>query len=148
MTATTLAADLHSIIETARESLSRIDRDQTTLRPAPGKWSKKEILGHLVDSAVNNHQRFVRAQHCEALEFPEYEQDAWVANQNYNEVEWKDLIELWVLFNRHLVHVILQISPADLETICHIGDYPPMTLRELIVDYVAHMRHHLEQLEG
>ena len=97
-----IAADLHSIIETAGENLSRIDRDDASLRPAPGKWSKKEILGHLVDSAVNNHQRFVRAQHCEALAFPGYEQDAWVANQNYNDVEWKDLIELWVLFNRHL----------------------------------------------
>ena len=143
-----LAADLHSTIETARENLARIDRDDATIRPAPGKWSKKEILGHLVDSAVNNHQRFVRAQHCEALAFPEYEQDAWVANQNYNNVEWRELVELWVLFNRHLVHVILQISSDDLETVCNIGDYPPMTLRELVVDYVAHMRHHLGQIEG
>ncbi len=148
MTMKAIAADLRSTIETARESLSRADPALTTVRPAPGKWSKNEILGHLVDSAVNNQQRFVRAQHCEALEFPEYEQDAWVANQNYNEVEWKDLIELWVLFNRHLVHVILQISPDDLETVCHIGDYPPMTVRELVVDYVAHMRHHLGQIEG
>ena len=143
-----IVADLRSTIETARENLSHADLALTTVRPGPGKWSKKEILGHLIDSAVNNHQRFVRAQHCEALAFPEYAQDAWVANQNYNDVEWKDLIELWVLFNRHLVHVILQISSGDLETVCHIGDDPPMTVRELVVDYVAHMRHHLGQLEA
>ena len=148
MTMKAIAADLRSTIETARENLSRADPAITTVRPAPGKWSKNEILGHLVDSAVNNHQRFVRAQHCEALEFPEYEQDAWVANQNYNGVDWKDLIELWVLVNRHLVHVILQIDSDDLETVCHIGDYAPMTVRALIVDYVEHMRHHLGQLEG
>lgn len=142
-----LANELHSTVESARESLSRVDSDNATVRPAPGKWSKKEILGHLLDSAVNNHQRFVRAQHCETLEFPKYEQDAWVANQSYNDVDWRDLVELWVIFNRHLAHVVRRIGSDDMETICKIGDYPPMTLRELVVDYVAHMKHHLGQIE-
>ncbi len=144
----TIAAELHRTIETAREDLSRIDPQSTNLRPAPGKWSKREILGHLIDSAVNNHQRFVRAQHRETLEFPGYDQDAWVARQNYNDVDWRDLIELWVLLNRHLVHVVLQISAEHLETECRIGNGAPMTLRELIVDYVAHMKHHLGQIVG
>jgi hypothetical protein len=144
----TIAADLHRTIETARVNLVRIDSRGTNLRPAPGKWSKREILGHLIDSAANNHQRFVRARHREALEFPGYDQDAWVAGQNYNDVDWRDLIELWVLLNRHLVHVILQLGAEDLEKPCRIGDRPAVTLRELIVDYVAHMKHHLGQLAG
>lgn len=141
-----LAEELRSTIETAQERLLRIDPAQTATRSAPGRWSQREILGHLVDSAVNNQQRFVRAQQSGALAFPGYDQDAWVSHQKYDQVSWDDLVGLWSVVNRHLVHVVLHVEEDALETPCAIGDDAPVTLRELIVDYIEHLRHHLAQI--
>jgi len=74
--------------------------------PAKGmRWSRKELIGHLNDSAGNNHQRFVRAQYQERMSFPRYVQDEWIAAQGYRERPWSELVELWRLYNRHLLHV-------------------------------------------
>ena len=80
--------------------------DGTTRRPAPGKWSPREIIGHLIDSASNNHQRFVRASFQDDLVFAGYDQDRWVAMQRYQEARWEDLLTLWASFNRHLARVM------------------------------------------
>ena len=117
-------------------------------KPAPGRWSKKEILGHLIDSASNNHQRFVRAQLAPRIDFPAYEQESWVTAQAYATESWPDLVNLWLLYNRHLLHV-LKVMPKDVYPhICRIGDYPQMTLEEVAIDYVVHMEHHLEEMFG
>jgi hypothetical protein len=86
--ATDVASELLSVIESAAESLRRIGDPEASLRSAPGTWSKKEILGHLLDSAVNNHHRFVRAQEVEELTFPHYKQEHWVSSQGYGERPW------------------------------------------------------------
>jgi hypothetical protein len=121
------------------------DRDAATA-PAPGKWCRKEILGHLVDSAGNNLQRVVRAQQVEMLEFPGYAQNDWVRCQGYAEEEWGQIIDLWVLLNRHLAHVVERIAAQKAATMCVIGGGAPMTLDAMVVDYLRHLEHHLEQM--
>jgi len=144
--ATDVASELLSVIESALESLRRIGDPEASLRSAPGTWSKKEILGHLVDSAVNNHHRFVRAQEVEELIFPHYEQEHWVSSQGYAERPWEELVDLWRLYNRHLAHIISLISEKKLAVMCVIGTNEPVSLGYLIEDYVVHMRHHLQEL--
>jgi hypothetical protein len=114
--------------------------------PAPGKWSKKEILGHLIDSASNNHQRFVRALLSEEPVFPGYAQNDWVRGQGYADEEWQGIVDLWSALNRHIAHLVARIPPAKMQTQCRVGDSAPMTLEALITDYILHMTHHLEQL--
>ena len=137
---------LAGILSQASSPLSRIDEEPAARRPAPGRWSKKEILGHLIDSASNNHQRWVRAQLAPSIEFPGYEQDAWVRSQAYQTEPWADLVELWLALNRHLVHVIEEMPPESLDHKCIIAGRAPVTLASLIEDYASHVEHHLAQL--
>lgn len=136
-----LAAVLH-----AEPGLRGLPGSVTTVRPAPDRWTIREVLGHLIDSAANNHQRFVRAQWTAPLVFPRYEQNEWVTCQNYEQSDWTGLIDLWVAYNRHLAHVIRNARKEALDVSCRIGDYPPVTLRFLMQDYVVHMRHHLQKI--
>jgi hypothetical protein len=117
-------------------------------KSGPGRWSKKEILGHLIDSAGNNHQRFVRAQLTPRLETPGYEQMAWVASQSYITESWADLIELWSAYNRHLLHVVKAMPDAVLKNEVVIGTNSPATLEAVVIDYVRHLNHHLGQIVG
>jgi hypothetical protein len=115
-------------------------------RPGPGTWSRKEILGHLLDSALNNHQRFVRAQLQSELVFPGYEQERWVAVQGHHDRAWERLVALWVEANLHIAHVISRIPEDRLATPCRIGEGAPVTLEFVARDYVRHLRHHLDQI--
>jgi hypothetical protein len=144
--ATDVAGELLSVVESASESLRRFDDSEASLRNAPGNWSKKEILGHLVDSAVNNHHRFVRAQQVKELTFPGYEQEHWVSSQGYGERPWSELIDLWRLYNRHLAHVISLVPEDQLAVMCVIGPGEPVSLGYLVEDYLVHLRHHLQEL--
>src|SRR5258707_7233138 len=98
--------ELAAILENTPPRLRTITEDAAAHKPGPDRWSKKEILGHLIDSAANNHQRFVRAQLILHLDFPEYEQDLWVAAQSYATEPWLDLVNLWVAYNRHILHLL------------------------------------------
>ena len=111
-----------------------------------GGWSRKQVLGHLIDSASNNHQRFVRATLQGSLDFPGYEQQGWVRVQAVEEAPWPALIDLWTSYNRHLAHVIAHLPPAQLEAACRIGSGEPVTLRFLVEDYLRHLLHHLTQV--
>lgn len=141
-----IAADLETTVnETCREWQS-LDEALVSQRPAPDRWTIKEVIGHLVDSAANNHQRFVRAQFADELVFPKYEQNQWIAAQAYNELPWPELLAFWRQYNQHLAHVIRQVRPAALPTRCLIGPYDPVTLEFLIVDYLDHLRGHLRKI--
>jgi hypothetical protein len=141
-----VAGELLSVVEAAAEALRWIGDPEASLRSAPGNWSKKEILGHLLDSAVNNHHRFVRAQQVEEFIFPAYEQEHWVSLQGYAERPWSELIDLWRLYNRHLAHVINLIPVERQAVMCVIGPNEPVSLGYLIEDYLVHLRHHLQEL--
>ena len=140
-----LAAKLLSIVSSAEPRL----RETEEALGAPlktGGWSRKDILGHLIDSASNNHQRFVRASLQDALEFPGYDQNGCVRVQAPNEADWDVLVSLWAAYNRYLAHVIAYLPESKLETSCRIGSGEPVTLRFLADDYVRHLLHHLEQM--
>ena len=115
-------------------------------RPSGTGWSQREELGHLIDSAVNNHVRFVRAAREPAYVGPNYDQAAWVAAHRYREIAWTELVEVWHAHNRILVPLVAAIPDAKLATPCTVGADPPVTLGFLIDDYLLHMRHHLDQI--
>jgi hypothetical protein len=100
----------------------------------------------LVDSAANNHQRYVRVQSVDELSFPDYDQEAWVASQDYCTCEWDQLVDLWTAYNRHLAHVLEAMPATNLGKPCRVGESQTDSLCDLIDQYLAHMRHHLAQL--
>lgn len=139
--------ELLGTVESAAPKMHSISPEKAAIRPAPGKWSKKEILGHLIDSASNNQHKFIRAQQAESrFEFPPYDQDHWVAAQDYQSADWPGMIVLWTLYNRHLAHVIAHIPQDKLAIPCRIDYDHDMTLEEIVIDYLGHMRHHLAQI--
>ena len=134
-----------------------MDDEATSRRPRPGAWSPREILGHLIDSASNNHQRFVRAQFQQDLVFAGYAQDDWVAVQRYQDASWSELVTLWASFNRHLARVMAAVPeetrrrPRSRHNLDELAYRPvpatePTTLEYFMGDYVEHLRHHLEQI--
>ena len=104
------------------------------------------MIGHLIDSAANNHQRFVRAQQSSELVSPAYDQEKWVSVQDYNSASWPDLKELWRLYNLHLAHVIRRIPAEKLQVKCTIGGKDPVTLGSVIDLYLTHLKHHLDKI--
>jgi hypothetical protein len=111
-----------------------------------GGWSRKQVLGHLIDSASNNHQRFVRAAQQESLEFPGYDQAGNVCVQAPQEADWALLVTLWAAYNRYLAHIASRLPDSKLDTICRIGSGKPVTLRFIAEDYLVHLLHHLGQI--
>ena len=140
--------DFRSTLDDAVVQLSKITDSDSQKVVSPEKWSKKQVLGHLIDSAANNHQRFIRAQLGQELVFPGYEQERWVAVQHYQDESWKALVALWQHYNQHLLHVMECVPGDQLSRRCVIGDNDPVTLEFLMKDYVVHLKHHLEQILG
>jgi hypothetical protein len=148
--------DFRNTIETSSRRLHAINEGDAA-RQAGTAWSAKQTLGHLIDSAANNHGRFVVAQMKDDLIFPGYEQDSWVDIQNYREASWPQLVDLWTAYNLHLAHVMScapdeklsqRRSQHTLQTIAFetIKETEPTTLEYLMKDYVAHLKHHLSQI--
>ena len=151
--------DFRQTIENSAARLLQLSSAESQAAPAPGKWSPREVIGHLIDSASNNHQRFVKAQFTDDLEFHGYEQAEWVSTQGYNEESWENLIELWKLYNLHLLHLIARIPPSVLtkerrkHNLNRLAWQPvpveePATLEYFIRDYLGHLKHHLRQISG
>ncbi len=149
--------DFVRTVEEAAARLLSLTEEESRARPAEGQWSAKEVLGHLVDSAANNHQRFVRAQLKEDLVCEGYEQDAWVRVQGYQEEPWPPLVNLWKFYNLHLAHVCRlapereRLRPRREHNLHEVGFAPvspeePATLEHLMRDYVDHLKHHLGQI--
>jgi len=136
---------LQYLINTIPEKLLAIAEEDFTYKPAPDKWSKKEIVGHLIDSATNNHHRFIRAQ-FDDVPVITYNQDSWNAASRYNAMDSAHVIAFWALYNQHLVEVVKRIPPNFMLRECNNGGEKNVMLQWLIADYVNHMEHHLNQI--
>ena len=146
-------------LDAAEPALRTIPDAAAGIPLAPGRWSPKEVIGHLIDSASVNHERFLRALQSDDLVFPGYDQDAWVAAQRYQERAWPELVDLWAGYNRHLVHVMSSAPSTEryrerehhsLDVIAFRPVSPGAiaTLDSLMSDYVVHLEHHLTQILG
>lgn len=143
----TVAKTLLETLEKAMPLLQEVSDAEASVKPGPGKWSKKEILGHLIDSAANNQQKFVRTmQASQHINFVGYVQDLWVEAQGYNTTKWSDLLSLWESYNRHLAHIMLHTAEAKLTNTISIDGSQPFTLSFIMTDYVEHLKHHLNQI--
>ena len=110
-------------------------------------WSVKEVLGHLVDSVSNNHQRLARYEANGHLHFPGYEQILFVQRAHYHSFDFKALMALWLNYNKLLLHLIDHIPPAELSSTITIGEPPAITLEQLVKDYFAHLEGHEQQIK-
>ena len=145
---TELSDRLTTLVWKTKQIFDTYSDEETSKATIAGGWSRKQIIGHLIDSASNNHQRFVRALLQDEIHLPTYDQEGNVRVQRYQELPWGQLVGLWESYNRFLAHVLAGVPKAKLSTPCFIGNNPVMTLEELAEDYVRHLQHHLDQCTG
>jgi len=149
--------DFRRTIDTASPQLLKLSEAEAERPRAEEHWSSKQILGHLIDSAANNHARFVLGQLKDDLLFPGYDRDGWVKTNHYQEAGWPQLVDLWRSYNLHLVHLMAHAdkdkmsTPCTLHTLQEIAfkavpQSEAVTLEYLMQDYVAHLKHHLNQI--
>lgn len=141
-----IAKEIRNLINKTAGPLADMNPQNVMLKETSNTWSKKEILGHLIDSAANNHQRFIRASCNSAADFPIYNQDEWVRIQWYNDSSWEELVELWFAYNRHLSDLIERIPNDAKSSPCNIGKEGPVTLEFVVKDYLRHLQHHLKNI--
>jgi hypothetical protein len=151
--------DFRQTIDSAAGRLSAISEADSEVPRSDEGWSSKQIIGHLIDSATNNHARFVLAQLKDDLLFPGYEQNGWVQVQQYQSESWAGLIELWRAYNLHLLHIMSNVPEEKLRNRCTqhslrtigfqtVSRSEPVTLEYLMTDYIVHLKHHLKQVLG
>jgi ribosomal protein S18 acetylase RimI-like enzyme len=141
-----LSRQLKEAVHATVEKLLRYSNEEAGIRPAADKWSRKEVLGHLIDSAMNNYPRFIRGQQAEYLEVPGYNQDFWVDVRRYQEEDWEELVQIWKMLNLHIARVLPLIPEEALGHILAVGPNAPVTLRYIAEDYLRHLQHHLTQI--
>jgi hypothetical protein len=141
-----VAGEFRTQLEGLRSKLHALPPSLTDKPWRDGGWTRKQIVGHLLDSATNNRQRFVRASTDGTYAGPRYGQDAWVAAHGYAEQTWETLLEWWQVEHAILMAIVERIPEERLEAACVMADESPVTLRFLIEDYVVHQHWHMKQL--
>ena len=136
-----IATELETLIDKYLSQLSSVNEDDFTFKPSPAKWSKKELIGHLIDSAQNNARRFIVAQYEDEPAIM-YNQDKWVAINNYQQWDTKDLVQLWYLLNKQIISVLTNIPGEVNQRICNTS----YTIEWLAQDYIKHLKHHMHQV--
>jgi len=137
---------LRALLNEVPPRLSKLPPSQTEGKPSPSKWSPKEELGHLLDSAANNHQRIVRTQLEDKPKMPGYDGNAWVKLHGYQQRNWQEMIELWRALNRQLLSAAEAVPDDGWSRTCTIADSQPLTLKFVFEDYIEHMMHHLKHI--
>lgn len=140
-------ARFEKLIVNAAALFGTISEEAFSRKEYADKWSKKEILGHLIDSAANNHHRFVRSQ-FQDIPVITYNQNDWVSGSSYQHQDLSQLIAIWTVYNRFLIGLVSRISSENMERLCNTGSAENISLYVLWEDYVAHLLHHLEQITG
>ena len=143
----TTTDNLRQVIDKYYSLLKQINESDFSNKPSPGKWSKKEELGHIIDSAQNNIQRFIRVQYEENVHIM-YHPDNWVDLNDYQHTELKNLVELWYLLNKQIIAILQKMPMAKYETLMSFDKDASIKNTTLFIadDYVKHMTHHLESI--
>lgn len=144
---TTIAEQFGARLARIAEAVEAIPAEAANLAWRPGGWTLKQTLGHLMDSAANNRQRFVRAAIDGSYEGPSYDQEGWVRMHGYIDLPWETLKKWWRTETDILVAVVAHIPEDRMDATCRVGGNAPVTLAYLIDDYVAHHEHHLAQMQ-
>ena len=137
---------LQQTIDRELPALRAVHEERAQVPRGPGKWCPKEELGHLIDSASNNHLRFVGGTIASEFRGAGYAQDDWVRLHGYATQPWEQIVSLWFQYNKLLATLVDNIPDERLSTLCYLGSDPPVTLGFVIEDYVLHMQHHIDQL--
>jgi anion-transporting ArsA/GET3 family ATPase len=133
-------------IKSLPEEYNAMSENEIVNRPKPNKWSKKEILGHLCDSAINNIARFIKIQYeDQVFVIQSYNQDQWVLVQNYQERPLGEIVNLFQSLNKQIINIVKDIPTEKLSNLCDIGNNEHKTLEWLIRDYLEHMEHHIHK---
>src|SRR5271166_1270997 len=143
MQALTLLRDL---LQSVPGRLEKLSQETVAGKPTQSTWSPKEELGHLLDSAANNHQRIVRAQLENNPAMPGYEQNRWVAVHAYEGRDWGELIDLWQALNRQLLVAAEAVPDSAWSRTLTVAGSEPLTLKFVFEDYLMHMLHHLQHI--
>lgn len=138
-----ISSELRQLIEEYLPRLEAVPEEQMNFKPLPKKWSKKEIIGHLADSAQNNIRRFIVAQYEDEPHIV-YKQDEWVNITSYQQYDLDDLIQLWWVLNKHICHILENITPEQSRRICRSEN--SHTIEWLAADYIKHLKHHIHQV--
>jgi hypothetical protein len=141
-----IAPELRQAVEQFFTCYFSLPDSLTGIRLSEDRWSLKEIIGHLIDSASNNHQRFVRLQLSQRLQFPEYQNERWLSVERHNGLAWADLLTLWRSYNLLLAHIIEHLDPESLGRVM-VTEEREVKLSKLITDYLSHVQGHLEHFE-
>lgn len=139
------AGNLREVLNMVVPVLRKIDESRASTKPAPNKWSPKEIIGHLIDSANNNQMKFVRLIETNTIDVAGYHQDEWVGIQKYQLSDWNFLIDFWQYFNLHIAHIIEHTPESALGNELKVEGVGPFKLEFIMKDYVEHLKHHLNQ---
>lgn len=136
-------------IDTWEQKLIDLPVDTITNKRNKQNRTIKQILGHLIDSAANNHQRMIRLQYNETLDFPDYQQDndLWIALQDYQNADWTTIIQLWKYYNLHMIHVIKSVDQTKLDNSWQSFEDITVTLRQMIEGYLGHIELHLNEIQ-
>jgi hypothetical protein len=140
----TVIRELQVIVDDFAPKITAIADSEFTAKPLAGKWSKKEVIGHLIDSAQNNLRRFICGQYESEPPKIVYQQDFWVASNQYQNMEKEDVIQLWKLMNIRICAVLQSMPPSNYDKQCDTGTL--RTLKWLAEDYIKHLKHHLNQV--
>lgn len=140
-----MQTNLEAIVAQASARMVSISEETASRKPG-GKWSAKEVLGHLIDSASVNLERMLRVSLQTGLELHVYPQDAWVNLQAYQERSFAEVLTLWQALNQHIAHLVERIPDSSLAHTFNVPHAQNVTLKFLIEDYIAHLEHHLKQI--
>jgi hypothetical protein len=140
--------DFRNSVLQSFEEMKWISEEAASSKTSNNQWSVKELLGHLLDSASNNHQRFVRLQIFDEIEFPFYQQEDFVRVNRYQNQKWETLLDFWKLYNLHLVHLVENIDDGKLKNVWITPSQERLTLGHIVEDYLRHLKHHLGQIKN
>lgn len=142
--------ELNSIIETFKNDYLNLNESLTEIKISDDKWTLKEIIGHLIDSASNNHQRFIRLKLSDELEFPDYKNGEWLQISNYNNMKFTEILSLFFYYNKLMINIISNIDEKSLNNRWNVAwdeNSSFITLEELANHYVKHIKIHMSHFK-